>query len=196
MKKHLLFLFLLCAVGAYNIAAQEKSSNKLQVDDSENYLILSTKKIQTMENELDEAAARGFRVLYGAPTQQFDMAIFLERAAAPKPYSYKILATSRNKTMEKEINDLAAQGYRILPRTAIFKQGLLIAEFVMIMERDPNDPKTYEYKLVVARVENKLQKDMEAVMKDGFQPLTMITIGKNIIVMEKETPARSMTAVK
>jgi hypothetical protein len=148
-----------------------------------------------MEKELDEAAAKGFRVLYGAPTQQFDMALFLTRARAPQPFSYKIIATSRNKTMEKEINELAAQGYRILPRTAVFKQGLLVAEFVMIMERDPNVAKAYEYKLVVARVENKLQKDMEEVMKDGFQPVTMITIGKNIIVMERELPAKT-TAVR
>ena len=96
--------------------------------------------------------------------------------------------------MEKEINELAAQGYRILPRTAVFKQGLLVAEFVMIMERDPNVAKAYEYKLVVARVENKLQKDMEEAMKDGFQPVTMITIGKNIIVMERELPAKTTTA--
>jgi hypothetical protein len=184
MKKYIIALFLLCAVCSLSVSAQEKSSDKLQVDDSENYLILSTKKIQTMEKELGEAAAKGFRVLYGAPTQQFDMALFLTRTRTPQPFSYKIIATSRNKTMEKEINELAAQGYRILPRTAVFKQGLLVAEFVMIMERDPNVAKSYEYKLVVARVENKLQKDMEEVMKDGFQPVTMITIGKNIIVME------------
>lgn len=195
MKKYIAILFLLCVSGAFSVAAQEKSPNKIQVEDSENYLILSTKKIQTMEKELDEAAGKGFRVLYGAPTQQFDMAIFLTRSASPKPYSYKILATARNKTMEKELNDLAAQGYRILPRTAIFKQGLLVAEFVMIMERDPNIPKTYEYRLIVARVENKLQKDMEEVMKDGFQPVTMITIGKNIIVMEKEMSAQTLTVI-
>lgn len=196
MKKYVIALFLMCAVCSLNALAQEKSSDKLQIDDSENYLILSTKKIQTMEKELDQASAKGFRVLYGAPTQQFDMAIFLTRSESPKPFAYKILATSRNKTMEKEINEFAAQGYRILPRTAVFKQGLLTAEFVMLMERDSNVAKAYEYKLVVARVENKLQKDMEAVMKDGFQPVTMITIGKNIIVMEKEIPAKTVAALR
>lgn len=161
--------------------------NSVQVDDDQTYLVLSTKKIGTMEKELDEAAAKGFRVLYGAPTLAYDMALFLDRIGkGENPYKYKILATVRNTTMEKELNELASQGYRLLPRTIAFKQGFLTAELVMVMEKAPNSNKTFEYKLITAGREFKLHKRIEAAVNNGFTPVTMIVTGEHMIVMEKE----------
>lgn len=183
MTKYLFALFLVFACSAF-VSAQEK----VPIDDDQTYLILSTKKIGTMEKELDEVAAKGFRVLYGAPTQQYDMALFLDKIGKNEsPYSYKILATSRNKTMEKELNEFAAQGYRLLPRTIVFKQGFLTAELVMVMERAANSNKKYEYKLVEAFKETKLHKKIEEAISSGYNPITMITIGNHVIVTEKET---------
>ncbi|CAN5354069.1 hypothetical protein BH10ACI1_BH10ACI1_17290 [soil metagenome] len=177
----LLFLILSFSIFAF-------SQDKVQIDDDQTYLVLSTKRIQTMEKELDEVAAKGFRVLYSAPTQQYDMSILLNRVSEPTnaPYSYKVLATSRIKTMEKEMNDLAKQGYQLLPRTIIFKQGFITAELVMLMERAPNSRKTYEYKLVQGRKEVKIHKEIEEAGAQGFVPVTMIIIGENVVVMEKE----------
>ena len=57
------------------ILGQDKDKfGKILIDDDQSYLVLSTKKIQTMEKELDDVSSRGFRVVYGAPTQQYDMA--------------------------------------------------------------------------------------------------------------------------
>ena len=192
MSKTLFACALLCALSAA-AAAQEKPREKERVviDPDQNYLVLSTKRIQTMEKELDEAAAKGFRVLYGGPTESFDMAIFLQRVTQPgqPTYAYKLLATSRVKTMQKELNEAATGGFRMLPRTAIFKQGLFTAELVMLMERSPQADKHYEYKLVTAGKESKLHKKIEAAMAEGFTPLTIITLGEHIVVMEKETAA-------
>ncbi len=164
------------------------SQEKVKIDADQSYLVLSTKRIQTMEKELDEVAGKGFRVLYGAPTQQYDMSILLERVPEPvsEPYSYKVLATSRLKTMEKELNDLAKQGYQLLPRTIIFKQGFITGELVMLMERVPNSNKTYEYKLVQGRKEVKIHKEIDQAAPNGFLPVTMIVLGENIVVLEKK----------
>lgn len=181
------FIFTLSLVFLFSVAAF--SQDKVKIDDDQSYLVLSTKRIQTMEKELDEVAAKGFRVLYGAPTQQFDMSILLERVPEPAnsaPYSYKVLATSRLKTMEKEMNDLAKQGYQLLPRTIIFKQGLLTAELVMLMERAPNANKTYEYKLVQGRKEVKIHKEIDQAAPQGFLPVTMIVLGENVVVLERK----------
>ncbi|HQU86318.1 MAG TPA: hypothetical protein PKY59_24525 [Pyrinomonadaceae bacterium] len=183
MNKYIFALILVFAFSVFTFA-----QDRVQLDDDQTYLILSTKKIGTMEKELDEASTKGFRVVYGAPTQQYDMALFLEKIGKnDKSYSYKILATSRNKTMEKELNELAAQGYRLLPRTIIFKQGFLTAELVMVMEKNPNSNKQYEYKLVEAFKETKLHKKIEEAIAGGFNPVTMITMGNHVIVTEKET---------
>lgn len=187
MKNYLLALVLLLGTAAFAF-----SQEKVKIDDDQSYLVLSTKRIQTMEKELDEVALKGFRVLYGAPTQRFDMSILLKRVpeAATEPYSYKVLATSRLKTMEKELNDLARQGYQLLPRTIIFKQGFITAELVMLMERAPKSNKTYEYKLVQGRKEVKIHKEIDEAAPQGFQPVTMIILGENVVVLEREIAAR------
>lgn len=169
------------------------AQDKVKVDDDQDYLILSTKKIGTMEKELDEAASKGFRVLFGAPTETYDIALFLQRldkSESNSPYTYKILATSRIKTMEKELNEHAAKGYRLLPRTIVFKQGFLTAELVTLMERKSNSDAKYDYKLIAAGKEVKLQKLIDAAMVEGYAPTTMITLGAHVIVMEKELSAK------
>jgi hypothetical protein len=187
MRKNIFALMLLLMLTTSVVSQDKSRTDRVTVDDDQNYLVLSTKRIQTMEKELDEAAAKGFRVLYGAPTQQFDLAILLKRVQDPgqAPYSYKILATARNKTMEKEMNEAAQQGYRLLPRTVVFKQGLFTAELTMLMEREPKSNKSYEYKLVVAGKETKFHKKIDEAIAQGFSPVTMITIGEHVIVMEK-----------
>lgn len=184
MKTYIFTLILLLSISSFAF-----SQDKVQIDDDQTYLVLSTKKIQTMEKELDEVAAKGFRVLYGAPTAQYDMSILLKRVENPtsEPYSYKVLATSRLKTMENEMNELAKQGYQLLPRTIVFKQGFITAELVMLMERAPNSNKKYEYKLVQGRKETKIHKEIEETGAKGFLPVTMIVLGENIVVMEKVT---------
>lgn len=190
MRKTVLTLMLLSLI-ASAVAQDRAKTDGVKIDDDQTYLVLSTKRIQTMEKELDEAAAKGFRVLYGAPTEHWDMAILLRRVqdSEQAPYSYKVLATSRNKTMQKELNEVAGQGYRLLPRTIIFKQGLLTAELVMLMEREPKSGKSYEYKLVTAGKETKLHTKIDEAVTQGFTPVTMITIGQHVVVMEKETTA-------
>lgn len=192
MKPTILTLILLCLTSTLALA-----QDKVKIDEDQNYLVLSTKKIQTMEKELDEAARKGFRVLYGAPTQQFDMAILLQRApeAKDEAYSYKILATMRNKTMEKEMNEFASQGYRLLPRTIVWKQGFFTSELLMIMERDPHVKTNYEYKLVTGGKETKLHKKIDEAMTQGFVPVTMVTIGDHVVVMEKASKVAQTAGV-
>ena len=181
-------------------AAQEKPKEKerVQIDPDQNFLVLSTKRIQTMEKELDEASAKGFRVLYGGPTESFDMAFFLQRVQGPGEgtFAYKLLATTRIKTMQKELNEAARGGFRMLPRTAIFKQGLLTAELVMLMERSPQADRNYEYRIVTAGKETKLHRKIEEAMTEGFVPLTIVTSGEHIVVMEKETAAAPAAAAQ
>jgi hypothetical protein len=81
-------------------------------------------------------------------------------------------------------------GYRILPRTIIFKQGFLTAEIVTIMEREADSKVAYEYKLVEAGKEVKLQSKIDAARAEGFNPITITTIAVNVVVMEKITASK------
>ena len=168
------------------------AQDRVKIEADQTYLVLSTKKLQTMELELNEVSTKGFRVLYGAPTNAYDIAVLLKRLDDTKsaPYTYKVLATSLVKTMEKELNENGANGYRLLPRTIAFKPGLLSAELVTLMERAPNSDVKYQYKLVGASREIKLHKLIDAAVTEGYTPSTMIRLGETVVVMEKEIPAK------
>jgi hypothetical protein len=184
----MLALMLLLALVASATAQDKSKVERVKVEDDQTYLVLSTKRIQTMEKELDEAAAKGFRVMFGGPTMAWDMALLLKRTpeTVAAPYSYKVLATSRMKTMEKELNEISGKGYRLLSRTIIFKQGLFTGELLMIMEHEPQSNKSYEYKLLAASKETKLHRKVDESVAQGFVPVTMITLGEHIVVMERE----------
>ena len=179
MKTLITITAILLFTGAAFAQSETLASGSL----TDNYLILSTKRIQTMEKELAEAGAKGFRVLYGAPTNQADMALFLKREDAK--FDYKILATSRISTMEKELNDVGKEGFRLSPRTIIFKEGFLTAELVMVVEREKGRNQVFQYDLVEAAKEVNLQKKIDDAGSRGFLPVTMITLGKHVVVTEK-----------
>src|SRR4028119_848182 len=97
------FALLVFAASGLCFGQAKKSEEDLQ------YKLLATTKTSTMQKELDENAAKGYRILVGSPTSEAEMAIFLSReATAEEPYKYKLLATTRTGTMQKELNDLAA----------------------------------------------------------------------------------------
>src|SRR4051812_21206288 len=73
------YLLSIAAVFVFAAAAFSQSESLAAGNAGDNYLILSTKRISTMEKELADAGSKGYRVLYGAPTNQVDMALFLQK---------------------------------------------------------------------------------------------------------------------
>jgi len=162
---------------------------KLKIEPGQRYLVLETMKTSTMQKELDEAAARGFRVVFGSPTVGAEMAILMERAPeGPEPYRYKLLATTRTKTMQKEINEVAAEGYRLLPRTVISKEQMFGGlEAILVLERAPGTARRYEYKLFSTESTSKLQKEVTEAEAEGYVVTGMVSRGDHMMILEKET---------
>jgi hypothetical protein len=160
--------------------------------DDQRYKLLATTKTSTMEKELNEAAAQGYRILVGSPTSGKEMAIFLERAASPNdPYKYRLLATTRTGTMQKELNEAADGGYRLLPRTMIAKAQIIgSVEVVVIMERPPSAQKSYEYKLLATSRTSTLQKEVTEAQEAGFVIVGMVSRGEHMVILERESAAK------
>ena len=96
---------------------------QVEVEPNQSYLLLSTTRTATMQTELDEAAARGFRIVTGSPTSS-EITILLARVTEPPDtYQYRLLATSRVSTLQREIDEAAAQGFRLLPGTLMLKSA-------------------------------------------------------------------------
>ncbi len=166
---------------------------QVKVDPEQRYLLLATRKTATMQKELDEAAALGFRVVVGSPTSGVEMAILLDRVATPpNTYKYKLLATTNTGTMQKELNQAAAEGYRLLPRTMIAKVEAMWGhpEIVVLLEREPNSNKRYDYKLLATTLTSTLQKEIIQALADGYVLAGMVSRGEHMVIMEKESTTK------
>jgi len=164
---------------------------QLKIDPENRYLLLSTMKTSTMQKELEQASAQGFRIIAAASScGQSEMVLFLERVAkAPDTYKYRLLATARTSTMEKELNQAAQEGFRLLPRTITAKEGFISNEIVAVLEQAPKSNKRYEYKLLATSRTSTLQKEVAQTESDGFVLVGLVGRGENMVIMEKEVDA-------
>lgn len=172
-------------------AVSTVAQSKLKIDPENRYLLLATVKTSTMQKELDEASAQGFRIISAASScKQSEMVLFLERVTEPPDtYKYRLLATTRTSTMEKELNQAAREGFRLLPRTITAKEGFLNNEIVSILEQVPKSGKRYEYKLLATSRTSTLQKEVAQSESDGFVLVGLVGRGENMVIMEKEVQA-------
>lgn len=161
---------------------------KIKSDDNQRYLLLATTKTSTMQKELDEATALGFRVAVSSPTSSSEMVVLLERQEpGSRNYAYKLLATSKTETMEKELNEAAGEGYRLLPRTMIAKQQAFIGpEIVVLMERAPGEASRFHYKLLATTRTSTMQKEITEAIAEGYTLAGMVSRGEHMVIMEKE----------
>jgi len=88
-------------------------------------------------------------------------------AASAQTPTYKVLATSKTSTMQKEMQDAGQLGYRFVAvmggETAIGGK-----EVVVLMERNPANKETFDYRLLATSKTSTLQKEMQEVGDSGF----------------------------
>jgi hypothetical protein len=131
------------------------------------YRVLATKKTSTMEKELNEAAEEGFKfegVMGGETAFGGSEAVVvmsrdtsLERKGT---YEYRLLATNKTATMQKELQQAANVGFEYLGQT-VFETSFGGKEVVVIMERDREAKiEHYEYKLLATSKTSTMQKEL------------------------------------
>ena len=94
-------------------------------------------------------------------------------------FRYKLLATSKTSTMQKEMSDAAMDGYDYVGQT-VFKSLFGGEEVVSIVERGANTESDFIYRLIATSKTSTLQKEANDMGKDGFQALGM-TVGKTAL---------------
>ena len=151
------------------------------------YRILATSRTSTMEKELNEAALNGYRFskVMGGKTaiggQELVMSMVRD-AAKPDQYAprYKLLATTRTSTMQRELQQCADAGYEYLGQT-VFETAFAGKEVVLIMQRYETQPASKSvYRLLATSLTSTMEKELNEAGKDGFQ-LVGFTVGKTEI---------------
>ena len=149
------------------------------------YRVLATNKTSTMQKEMQDAAAAGYRFVsvMGGETSfgGKEVVVLMQKAPAGKQFEYRLLATNRTSTMQNELQDAANAGFEFVGQT-VFESLFGGKEVAAILERDPSRGETtkWEYKLIATKRTSTLQKELQEVGADGYEAVGM-TVGQTAI---------------
>jgi hypothetical protein len=140
------------------------------------YRVLATSKTSTMEKEMNEAADAGFifaatmggETAYGG-NEAVVIMIKDPFKSTEERRVYKLLATSKTGTMQKEMQQLADEGFEYRSQT-VFKSTFGGQEVCVIMERNMAEAaKRLQYKLLATKKTSTMQKELREVGDEGFR---------------------------
>ena len=137
------------------------------------YRLLATNKTSTMEKEMNHAAAEGFRFegAMGGETagggSEIVVIMSREPAVDGPRYDYRLLATNKTSTMQKELSEAGAAGF-IYSGQTIYNSAFGGREVVVILERSAAAETAYEYKLLATARTSTMQKELNEAGRAGF----------------------------
>ena len=162
---------LLIAAAQPSSAEVEDKLAKVEIE----YKLLATNRVATMEKEMKEAAAAGYHFVevisgetfFGGSEALVVMARSREGDHKPK-FDYKLLATSKTSTMQKELQEAGDAGFE--HRGQSFFKKTLGTEVIVILERQLEvKPKLWEYKLLATTKTSTMQKEVLKAADEGYQ---------------------------
>jgi len=170
-------------------------------EDRVEYQLLATKKTSTLEKEMGEAAASGYRLAYmmGGETafggDEVVAVMARDAGADESQYEYKLLATNKTSTMQKEMAEAAGQGWTYRAQS-VADTTFGGREVIVIMERERGaDPAPVaEYLLLATSRTSTMQKELQEAGGSGYRIVGMTvaktTFGGLETVAILERPAR------
>ena len=158
------------------------SAAAAEAGDPVEYRVLATNKTSTMQKELAEAAAAGFRFggTMGGSTAGGgnEVVVIMVKAGGAAPrYEYRLLATSKTSTMQRELQDAAAAGFEYKGQS-VFSSMFGGQEVVVILERDRESTARprWEYRLLATSKTSTMQRELSEAGAQGFD-FVGITVG-------------------
>ena len=147
------------------------------------YRLLATSRTSTMEKEMNQAAEAGyvFGSVMGGETGMGGkevVVVMMKNSDAPAAKKiYKLLATSKTSTMQKELQQSGDEGFDYCGQT-VFASAMGGREVAVILERDPvSGPKHVEFKLLATTKTSTMQKELNEAGAEGFEFLAVM-VGK------------------
>jgi hypothetical protein len=139
------------------------------------YRMLATSKTSTMQKEMNMAADAGFRYggVMGGETAfgGSEVVVVMHKDPANEQrerFQYRLLATSKTSTMQKEMQEAGDAGYEYQGQT-VFSSTFGGREVVVILERDREAEKlAWEYKLLATSKTQTMQKELSESGEAGF----------------------------
>ena len=143
------------------------------------YRVLATNKTSTMEKEMRDAAAAGFRFggTMGGDTAfgGNEVVVLMTKAGgAAQRYEYRLLATTKTSTMQRELQEAAAAGFEYRGQS-VFASMFGGKEVVVILERDreATGKARWEYRLLATSKTSTMQRELSETGAGGFEYVGM-----------------------
>ncbi|HEY3927772.1 MAG TPA: hypothetical protein VGL89_05325 [Candidatus Koribacter sp.] len=150
------------------------------------------------QQKINDYAAQGYRLagLQFNQSRSFVVAMEDQSAASETRYEYKLLEghwqhVLRDKfPMLLQVNELGAQGYRIVRGSLLFLHPMFwageINERALAMERLVGSQEHYEYRSTAPSMIGNAQKDLQAGLRDGYELLISYSfVGNRLLLFEK-----------
>jgi len=158
--------------------------------------VLATSKTSTMQKEMQEAGDAGFRLaaVMGGETAaggKEAVVVMQKPAASRSKFEYRLLATNKTSTMQKEMQEASDAGFQYVGQT-VFETAFGGKEVVCIFERDPSivsSPK-YAYRLLATTKTSTLEKELKEAGDAGYVVVGMTVAetmggGKEIVAITR-----------
>src|SRR5689334_17429948 len=175
---------ILLAVSLSVMSASAVSGMRSRAVDAIDHRIVATMRTGTMEKELNQGAAAGYRfqAVMGGETalggKEVVAVMSRPTGGNASRYEYKLLATNKTGTMQKEVQDAAEMGYEYRGQT-VFESSFGGKEVVVILERDKESrtAATYIYKLLATTKTSTMEKELKEIGDQGYEVVGM-TVGQ------------------
>lgn len=140
------------------------------------YKLLATNKTSTMQKEMNEAADAGFKFggVMGGETAfgGSEAVVIMTRDSKQQNnsrYKYKLLATNKTSTMQKELQEAGNEGFEYKGQT-VYSSTFGGKEVVVILERDSEAKiDSWEYKLLATSKTSTMQKELSEAGAQGYE---------------------------
>jgi hypothetical protein len=174
------------SVSGRNASAEANAQPFLQTSEKREFRLLATNKTSTMEKEMNEAANAGFRFegTMGGETSfgGSEVVVIMSRdpSSQKERYRYKLLATSKTSTMQKELQQSGNAGFEYKGQS-VYSSTFGGKEVVVILERDLEARlMQWEYKLLATKKTSTMQKELSEAGAEGFA-FVGVTVGETAI---------------
>jgi len=166
-----------------------------EAQEQDQYLLLAAARTGTMQEEINQAAATGYRVIAASRTESSEVIVVLQRTGGQ--YQYRLLATTRTGTLEREMNEAAEGGFRVVPRAVTTKRGGATlsraignpnrdeGELLILMEKGPEGNSGALYQVLATGRTGTLQKEIAGSAAKGFALVALVSRGEHLAIMER-----------
>ena len=153
-------------------------------DTNVEYKVIATSKTSTCQKEMNEASAAGFRFggVMGGETAfgGSEVVTIMHRIPGDEKerFTYKLLATSRTSTMQRELQAAGDEGFEYKGQT-VYESAFGGKEVVVILELDraKKDKSQWEYRLLATSKTSTMQKELAQAGAQGFE-FVGVTVGE------------------